>query len=113
MASDPRLAAVVELVMQKLDAENARQLADALGMTDIDRERRVQRWLVGESTPRFVYTMMMLSRAGLLTPEADRAWRSKEVPDPLRAAGEAAEKARRDVARVGRAAQAQRKKGTG
>lgn len=99
--------------MEKLGAGNARQLADALGMTDIDRERRVSRWISGESTPRFVYTMTMLSKAGLLTPEADRAWRGADAPDPLRAAAEAAEQSRRDVARVGRAAQARQKRGTG
>lgn len=83
-------AAVIALVMDRLNVHNARQLADALGMDDIDRERRVRRWINGESSPSFAYAMLMLSRAGLLADAAERAWASP----PRSAAEEAAAAAR-------------------
>jgi hypothetical protein len=101
--------------MEKLGATNARQLADALGMTDIDRERRVARWVSGESTPRFVYTMEMLSKAGLLTAEAERVWlgQDQNAPRAARVAAEHERQVSEQAARLGRAGQSRRKRETG
>lgn len=91
--------------MKGLKVTKARELADALGMDDIDRERRVRRWVSGENAPSFDYTMLMLSKAKLLTPAAERAW-LEAPPDPaseLRAAGEAARDASAKAKKLGRA----------
>ena len=63
---EPTLEEIIDLAMRRTRAENARQLADALGMTDIDRARRVRRWLTGENQPSFRYTILLLEAAGLL-----------------------------------------------
>ena len=67
--------------MEATGAENARQLAQAIGFTGIDDDRRVRRWITGENTPDFAGTMALLSAAGLLRPRAERG--RAETP-PLR-----------------------------
>lgn len=69
--------------MARLGATNARQLADALGMDDIDRESRARRWVNGKNAPSFDYTMLMLSTAGLLNAAGERVWEASQAADPL------------------------------
>lgn len=90
------------------------RLAREIGMPPYgDNNGTIRKWLRGDHAPRAEYLLEMLSRAGLLTAEADRAWRGAEAGSPAARAAAEAERARRDVAEVGRAAQARRKRGTG
>jgi hypothetical protein len=97
MAGDAEATArLVQLAMRKLgfEGKGARgKLAEAIGMPPYgDNNGMVRKWLRGEHAPRAEYMVEMLSQAGLLTPEADRAWRG-ERRDPRAAAEAAAEAA--------------------
>jgi hypothetical protein len=103
---------VVALVMERLDASGPTELVSKLGLTtDVPNAPRLaMNWIDGTNAPRFDYTMTMLSKAGLLTPEADRAWRG-EGRAPRAAAQAAAEEAA--AAEAGLGGRPRRKRGTG
>jgi hypothetical protein len=102
---------VLALVMERLDASGPTELVTRLGLTAEvpNAPRLAMNWINGTNAPRFDYTMTMLSEAGLLTPEADRAWRG-EGRDPRAAAATAAEAAA--AARAALKEHPRRKRGT-
>jgi hypothetical protein len=114
---NPAAKRIVELVMEKLGASSAAALAKELEMPPYSEGSvsLVRRWIRGEHGPSFDYTMLMLSKAGLLTAEAERAWLGLEA-DPKAEARAAAEKAREAEAKLGeqpgRGARARRGTGT-
>lgn len=75
---------VMGLVMERLDCETAGDLVRALGIS-ADRPyvaSTAGKWLSGQSGPGFDDLMLMLSRARLLSADADAAWRGIERPVP-------------------------------
>jgi hypothetical protein len=97
---DPEATArLVALAMQRLGLDGrggAGKLARLIGMPPYSEGSigLVHRWLKGVNAPRAEYMLEMLSQAGLLTPEADRAWRGEPL-DPRAAARAVAEAAAR------------------
>lgn len=85
----------MSLVLKKLGLEGRAgapaDLAKIIGMPPYSEGSisLVRRWIRGAHGPSFDYTMAMLSAAGLLAPEADRAWKGIES-DPMQAARDAA-----------------------
>jgi len=63
--------------MNRLEASGPTELVVKLGITAEvpNAPRLAMNWINGINGPRFDYTMTMLSKAGLLTEEAERAWR--------------------------------------
>jgi hypothetical protein len=114
--TNPAAQRIVTLVMNKLGVTGAADLAKELEMPPYSEGAvsLVRRWIRGEHGPSFDYTMSMLSKAGLLTPEADRAWKGL-APDAAGAARAAAAAAREAEAKLedqrGRAKQPRRKTG--
>jgi hypothetical protein len=86
-ATNPGVRRVMALVMKKLGLTRANELARVLELPPYSEGSvgNVRKWIRGEHGPSFDTTMLMLSKAGLLTDEADRAWKGL---DPL-TAGEA------------------------
>lgn len=99
---------VTALVMEKLGASGQTELAVKLGLVEQgvpNAPRLAANWISGVNAPRFDYTMLMLSKAGLLSVEAELAWRG-ESPDPTaeaRAAGAAAREATARTKKLARA----------
>lgn len=96
--TNPAAQRIVQLVMTRLGLERAADLAKALEMPPYSEGSisLIRRWIRGEHGPSFEYTMAMLSKAGLLTPEADAAWRgvrlsAKEEAEAAAAAAREAE----------------------
>lgn len=111
---------VMALVLRQLNLDERpgapAHLAKLIGMPPYSEGSisLVRRWIRGAHGPSFDYTMEMLSAAGLLTPEADRAWKGVEA-DPAaeaRAAGELAEQASVSAGRAARIAQSREKRET-
>lgn len=106
---------LVELVMQRLDASGPTDLVVKLGITGEvpNAPRLAANWIAGVNAPRFDYTMLMLSKAGLLTPEADRAWTGRAPAEgDARAAAAGFEEAEA-AARAAREEHLRREQGTG
>lgn len=64
----PEVVEFMQTVMEQIGVRSPRELARALGLTG-DDERKVPRWVNGESAPDFYNTLSLLSRAGLLRRE--------------------------------------------
>lgn len=102
--------------MERLEASGPTELVVKLGLTtDVpNAPRMAANWIAGANAPRFDYTMTMPSKAGLLTPEADQAWKGVQV-DPAEAAARAAAEAADAEERAARlpGERSQRKRRTG
>jgi len=89
--ADSPTARVIALAMSRLELEgrgSPSKLARAIGMDPYgENAGTIRKWLAGAHAPRAEYLLEMLSAAGLLTPEADRAWRG-DAARAARAAGE-------------------------
>lgn len=86
--------------MQRLGLSTAGDLARALDMPPYSESSMglIRKWLRGDHGPRFETTMTLLSKAGLLTEEADRAWKGLpplSAEEEARAAAAEARRARR------------------
>ncbi len=98
--SNPAAARVTKLAMDRLGCDTPMELAHQLGIArtnfDRDRGRPVIDWAAGKYGPKFEHTMLLLSRAGLLTEEAVRAYwgaggqAKKEIEAALAALADAA-----------------------
>jgi hypothetical protein len=79
--SDPEaIKRLMALIMDRLGTPSSGALAVRLRRT-VDHahgEKTVRNWVKGEHGPECSSLMTMLSLAGLLTPEADAAWRGDE-----------------------------------
>lgn len=112
-------ARLVALVMERLDLEGPGgpgKLARAIGMPPYSEGSvsLIRRWMRGAHQPSAEYMVEMLSKAGLLTPEADRAWRGETDPAAeLRAAAEAAQSAEEAAGRAAPEARPRREKRPG
>jgi hypothetical protein len=91
----PAAQRVVALVMERLSLNSPAELAKALEMPPYSSGaiNQVRRWIRGDHGPNFDYTMTMLSKAGLLSEEADRAWKGLPALDAAGAARAAREEA--------------------
>ncbi|MCR4341990.1 MAG: hypothetical protein NUW01_19100 [Gemmatimonadaceae bacterium] len=67
---------LIAAVMAKLDAPNASQLADKLGMTRRNQDKTVARWIKGQTQPNYDHTLMLLSALDLLRPDAEEILRA-------------------------------------
>lgn len=81
VSDDPnQVMAIIGLAKERLRAQGDTDLAGKLGITgDPARPnvvRTVSNWTRGKNAPQFTDLMNVLSRAGLLTEEADAAWRN-------------------------------------
>lgn len=109
------------LVLKRLGLEGEPgapgQLAKIIGMPPYSEGSvsLIRRWIRGDHGPSFDYTMTLLSKAGLLTAEAERAWSgtAKPAAEAARAAAESAAEAEDQAARAGRAGRPRRGRQTG
>lgn len=65
-ADDLPAVELVAAAMEILDAGNAPQLADRLGMTRRNQDKTVRRWIEGTNEPSYAHTLRLLSEVGLL-----------------------------------------------
>lgn len=65
--------ALVKRAMEELGAKNATELADKLGYTGRNEDRKVRNWVEGMSSPNFDGTVRLLRALGLLNEPADGA----------------------------------------
>lgn len=76
--------AFVRAVMNRLGAASPADLANIMRWPR-GTERTVARWLTGETSPSFDYTMEMVGRAGLLNNDEDVPSAEVAPGDPLEA----------------------------
>lgn len=102
--------AVLHVAMTRLGATDHMAFAVRLGIVperaldparrrehDRNKARKVSNWLRGINEPLFDDTMRMLSRAGLLQPEAEAAYRGISVLAAAEAVNEAREAAEKQA----------------
>lgn len=118
VAVDPAsVQRVMALVMRRLDATGPTDLVVKLGISKEvpNAPRLAANWIAGTNGPRFDYAMTMLSEAGLLTADAEQAWRGIDV-DPAaeaQAGADASREAEERGARAARIAPRRRRRETG
>lgn len=74
----PAAKRITALVKERLGLRTAGELAAAAGLPAHADHSNVRKWQRGEGGISFEYLMNMLSKAGLLQPEAQAAW--QDIP---------------------------------
>lgn len=83
---NPEAHAFVHECMAELGVRTPRELARALGVDQRDEERKINRWVSGDSAPDFSGTMFLLRATGRLkqtgSPALEVTDAASSAPDP-------------------------------